>query len=170
MSETSQPAIIAFKMQHDEFLFLGKEYPSNSDMSKVWSDFCNGGYEVIKKHRRNSYDCMVINHNNNSEYNVYSPGTIVGTIDEIPEGFTLTRFPAREFLVVTHEWVPTKDEALGQIGRIDEAKHTVEMPNGYERYDGPGCQIILVEIENMNTENGSRWENWVPIKKVEQDT
>ena len=168
MQEANVPSIVVFQMRHDEFLFLGKEYTKkNADYGAIWSDFCNGGYEVIEKYRKNSYDCMIVNHNNNPEYGVYSPGTMVEEIDALPEGFALTKFPAREYLVVTHEWVLTKEEAIGQIARIDEVKDSVEMPDGYMRYDGPGSQIELIEVENIGTELGSRWENWVPIRKVE---
>ena len=62
---------------------------------------------------------------------------------------------------------PTRDEAIAQIFRVNGARENVQMPDGDVRYDGPGSQIVLIENENFDAEEGSRWENWVPIKRVE---
>ena len=96
-------------------------------------------------------------------------GKIVNQVDVIPKGYTLLKFPARKFLVVTHEWVSEHDRILGEdgIGQCYRHKNTVQMPDGYERYDGPGSQIVLVEREYFEAPNGWRYEYWVPIKKVE---
>jgi predicted transcriptional regulator YdeE len=104
---------------------------------------------------------MVLYHKRNSETLVYFIGSIVEGINEAPNGYILAKFPSCEFLVVTHEWVSTTGEALGQIGRINEAAKKIQIPEGYIKCDN---QITLIERENMNTENGSRYEFWVPIK------
>lgn len=44
---------------------------------------------------------------------------------------------------------------------------TVQIPDGYVRYDGDGSPITIIERENSDTPNGSRYEFWVPIKKVD---
>jgi len=165
----SKPDIIVSLIQHDEFYFLGKEYSKlNADYGKIWDDFISaGGYDINKLYGKYSYDCMVINHNINPDNHYYCPGVIVEKPVEVPDGFILMKFPAREYLLVTHEWVATKDDALGQIGRIDEAANNVVIPAGYIRHDGAGSQIEKIEVENMDTENGSRWENWVPIKNID---
>ena len=111
---------------------------------------------------------MNVIHNNNPEYDVYTIGKIVDKVDTIPEGYTLTKFPAREFMVVTHEWVSDHDRILGEdgIGQCYRYKQTVKIPDGYVRHDKPGSQIVLVEREYFDAENGWRYEYWVPIKKV----
>jgi len=166
----SEPKIVEFQIQLDEFLFLGIEYvitDSYQNMKAVWDRFFKaGGFEKIWPYEKKPYKCMVVNHNNNPEYPVYFIGSIVEGAVEVPDGYTLTKFPACEYIVVTHEWVPTKEEALGQIGRIDEAKLHVQIPDGYVRFDGPESQIRVIENETMDTSDGSRWENWVPIKKL----
>ena len=171
MFETNQPAIITFQMQQEGFLFLGIENKiagpiENTDMGVVWGNFFNvGGFEKTAPYAMKSYESMVVYHKNNSEHLVYFIGSIVTGISEVPEEYTLAKFPACEFLVVTHEWVSTKDEAIGQISPLNNYQATVQIPSGYVRYDEPDSQFILVERENTDTESGSRYEFWVPIKK-----
>ncbi|MCO5218421.1 MAG: GyrI-like domain-containing protein [Thermomicrobiales bacterium] len=171
MADDNKPAIRVFQTEHDEFLFLGKEYPLDSDMGAVWGDFIgSGGYEINAQHGLYQYTCMILYHNNNPEGITYTPGTIVGDVDEIPEGFVVGRYPAREYLVVTTDWMEDAEEASGENGlwHTKAYQETAPMPEGYERFDGPGSQINVIEVENTNTENGSRWEWWVPIRKIEQ--
>jgi len=172
MSEQNKAAIVIFQMQHDEFLYLCKEYVlvdgiEKTDFKKVWDDFIGAhGFEMNKKYGKYPYCGMVVYHNNN-EHLTYCPGTIVEGMDKAPEGFKLMKFPAREYLVVTHEWVSDPDRIVGEdgIGQCYKYQQTVEIPDGYVRYDQPGSQIVLVEAENANTPDGSRWEYWVPIKR-----
>ena len=166
-----EPAIITYQMHHDEFQFLGKEYSKlNADYGKIWDDFINaGGYEMNKQYGKYSYDCMVVNHYRSLKGS-YCPGVIVEGMEEAPDGFELMQFPVREYIVVTHEWVPTKDQALYQIGRIDQAADNLQAPAGYELYPRRDNEIVKIEVENMNTEEGSRWENWVPIRKIVEAT
>jgi len=158
------PEIVTFQIQREEFYFFGKEYPRDADMGKVWDDFIStGGYEKNKKYGKYPYSCMVI-FRNDPEHKTYFPGTIVEGMDDIPEGFKLAKFPACEFLVVTTEWLPTKEEALWQI--YHDYHRNAKIPDGYIRYDGHESQIEVIEVEHFDTEEGSRWEFWVPIKKV----
>ena len=162
MSE--QPKIVVEHIKHDEFLFLGKEYPHNwYEFMDVWSDFDkSGGWGMVMKYRNNpSYKCTVVNHLMNPE-GIYMAGTFVDTMTEAPEGFTLRKFPAYEYIVVTHEWQPNWD-----LGIVEEAVKSVQIPDGYIKHDGVDSKIRLIEVENNDSEKGSRWENWVPIKKVE---
>jgi len=167
-------AIVTFQMRHDEFLFLGIENKivdsiQNTDFGKIWGNFFNaGGFDKIDPYKKAPYDSMVVYHNNDPECPmVYCIGSIVEGVDEVPEGYSLLKFPAREFLVVTHEWLPTKEEAIGQVFAVNAYQEKVQIPDGYIRYDEPGSQIMLIERENMNTENGNRYEFWVPIRKQE---
>ena len=170
------PEIKVFQIQHDEFQFLGIEYPlQNPDFGKIWENFDEmGGYDVVQKYHKSPYGIMVVWHNNNPEYNTYFVGTIVDKekVDAIPAGYTLMKFPAREFLVVTHDWLPTLEEAVGegnaQCGRYAE---NAPIPDGYVRYDGPGSQIVIIERQDFNdfcksNDIGCRYEWWVPIKRV----
>ena len=157
----SKPTIVTFQMRHDEFLYCGKEYPRNwYEYMDAWKDFDqSGGWDMVNKYRNNpSYKCTVVNHLINPE-GTYMAGTFVDDMTEAPEGFTIKKFPACEFLVVTHEWWPNWDLFL-----VQEAVKNVEIPDGYVKYDDG--QIRLIEVENNDPEKGSRWENWIPIKKV----
>jgi hypothetical protein len=171
MSETDQTAIKVFQMQHEEFLFLGREYPlDSSDFGAVWGDFFkSGGMNTINPYRNKEYWMMEVAHNINPEQEIFFIGSIVDGVDKVPEGFTLRKFPVREFIVITTEWVPTWEKAM-EIGHgqcLDYAK-TVLIPEGYVRYDEPGSQIMLIERENFRNEDGNRYEVWVPIKKLSE--
>jgi predicted transcriptional regulator YdeE len=174
MSEGSKPKIKSLQIYHDEFLFLGIENIiegpiENADMGAIWGNFFKaGGFDKIDPYSMETYKSMVVYHKNDSEHLIYFIGAIVEGIDKVPEGYKLVKFPACDFLVVTHEWLPTKDEAIGQISSVNSYQEKVQIPNGYIRYDGADSQIVLIERENMNTENGSRYEFWVPIKKLSE--
>jgi len=179
---TGEPAIRTFQIQHDSFLFLGIENKiedtvEKADMGKVWGDFFKaGGYDKIIPYQKESCPDMVVYHNNDPQYPVvYFIGKIVQNVDKVPDGYTLTEFPAREFLVVTTEWMATYDEIMGENGLwlLVRNQATVQIPDGYIRYDGPGSQIELIEIMGAERETADhkkeyRYEIWVPIKKQNQ--
>ena len=83
------------------------------------------------------------------------------------------KFPACEYMVVTHEWLSDMHEGIGLtsdyigIGQTHKYKDNIPMFDGYVRYDDPDSPITQIEFENENTKDGSRFERWVPIKKVE---
>jgi len=159
----SRPKIKVYQIKHDEFFYLGKEYPGNwYEFMDVWSDFDkSGGWDMVNKYRNNSsYACTVVNHLINPK-GIYMAGTFVDNMTEVPEGFTLRKFPAYEYIVVTHEWQPNWD-----LGIVGEAVKSIQIPDGYIKYDNGDSQIRLIEVENNDPEKGSRWENWIPIKKV----
>ncbi|MCL2433416.1 MAG: effector binding domain-containing protein [Clostridia bacterium] len=159
----SKPEIIAFQMQHDDFLYCGKEYPRKwYEYMDAWGDFDkSGGWDMVMKYRNNpAYKCTVVNHLTVPE-GIYMAGTFVDNMTEVPEGFVLRKFPACEFLVVTHEWQPNSDMLI-----VEDAVKSIQIPDGYVKYDKPDSIIRLIEVENNDPEKGSRWENWIPIKKV----
>jgi len=165
-----KPVIITFQMQLDEFLFLGIENKfENADMKSVWDNFFKaGGFEKIEPYQKKPYGCMVVYHKKNSKDLIYFIGSIVENIDKAPEGYSLIKFPACEFLVVTTEWLPTSKDALGENGlkQVSRYEEKAPIPSGYIRYsDGADGQAMLIERENFDTENGSRYEFWIPIKK-----
>jgi hypothetical protein len=160
-----QPKIVMEHIHCEEFYFLGKEYPRNWYTIRgfdVWGDFDkSGGWGMVTKYRNNpSYNCTVVNHLINPA-GIYMAGTFVDKMNEVPEGFTLKKFPSYEYIVVTHEWMPNWN-----LGIVEEAVKSVQIPDGYIKFDNDGSQIRLIEVENNDPEKGSRWENWIPIKKV----
>ena len=171
MSETFKPAIVTFQMQHDEFLFLGKEYSlANPDFKKIWDDFLGtGSYEKIGKYHVKPYNDMQIFHNNNPEHETYFIGQIVEGIKEAPEGFKLMQVPACQYFAVTLEW-KTENMQYNVYGEHGNAQclayiENAEMPDGYIRYGGTGNKIKYIEVNNFGTPDGDRIEWWIPIKK-----
>jgi len=162
MSEQNKPAIVTFQMQLDDFLFLGVEYP----LDKLdWNHFLNTvGYEKIEPYQVESREFEIVWHNNNPEYTTYFIGKRVKGINKAPDGLILTKFPAREFVVVTHEWRSNGDDRF-QIGDCMRYADNLQIPDGYIRYDQPGSEIVLMELSNFDPAYGHRWEIWVPIKK-----
>jgi len=162
-NKSPKPAIVTFQMHHDAFLFLGKEYPLST---LDWDDFNNTvGYDKIEPYQIESREFEIVWHNNNPEHTTYFIGKRVKDINEVPEGLALTKFPAREYIVVTHEWQPMGDGRF-QIGDCMRYADNLQIPNGYVRHDQTGSQIVLMELSNFDAEYGHRWEIWVPIKKA----
>lgn len=166
----SEPTLVTFQIHQEEFSFLGIEniVTETSDFGYFWDNFFkSGGYDKINPY---AIDTKPINvwYTNNAGEKIYFQGLMVGNVDKVPEGYTLAKFPASDFIVVTHEWLPTNDEAL-RYGIDAGWKHakTVQIPEGYVRYDGDGSPITIIERENSDTPEGSRYEMWVPIRKVD---
>ena len=92
---------------------------------------------------------------------IYFQSLMVIDVDKVPEGYTLRQFPASDFLVITYEWLPTNEEAIQHgIGAGWEHIKTIL------RYDEPGSPITVIEKENADTPGGSRYEFWMPIRKI----
>ena len=170
MSETNKPAIKVFQIHEDEFLFLGNEniITDFSDFGQIWGNFFNiGGYDPILPY---AVDPKPINiwYFNDKGQKIYFQGLFVKNVDKVPNGYKLVNFPASDFLVVTTEWLATNDEAVGENGngRCNEYAKNVQIPDGYVRYDEADSPITLIEKENSDTPDGSRYEVWVPIKNV----
>jgi len=160
-----KPKIVTEQIKYGEFFWLGKEYPRNWHQipgMDVWKDFdSSGGWDMVEKYRNNpSYKCAVVNHLIDPA-GIYMPGTFVENMTDAPEGFTLRKFSACEFIIVTHEWQPRWDMFL-----IEEAVKDIQIPAGYKKYESG--QIRLIEIEHNDPVKGSRWENWIPIQKTKQ--
>jgi predicted transcriptional regulator YdeE len=169
MSETKKPEIKVFQIHQDEFSFLGIEniITESSDFCHIWDNFFKmGGYEPILPY---ATDTKPINvwYTNSTGQMIYFQGLYVKKVHKIPDGYILVDFPASDFLVVTTEWMATKEEAVGENGNVQCNRYakTVQIPDGYIRNDGTGCPINEIEKENADTPYGSRYEVWVPIKK-----
>lgn len=170
-----QPEIITFQVRLEAFLFLGKEY-HNGVAFDVWGDFDrSGGWDANRKYGKHPYagQCMVVNHNDNPDHEIYMPGVIVEKVDEVPTGFAVKQFPARDYIVVTHEWV-SSEQGMSEIGRIDEYvndRENFQVPEGYQRYDEANGSVevkfpLKIEFAHTDPYQRFRWENWVPIINV----
>ena len=165
----NKPAIVTFQFHQDGFSFLGNEniLTESSAFGAIWGNFFRkGGYDPILPY---AVDIKPLNvwYTNKAGEKIFFQGLMVGKVDKVPEGYTLAKFPASDFLVVTYEWVPEQDfQQMDEINDGWKYIETLQIPNGYIRYDGPGSPITVIEKENTDTPDGSRYEFWVPIKKV----
>lgn len=162
-----EKAMITFQIHQEAFCFLGKEnvITESSDFGDIWGDFFRiGGYEPILPY---AVDTKPINiwYTGEQGEKIYFQGFFVKNVNKVPDKYKLRQFPAGDFLVVTTEWMETSEEAVGDNGngRCNRYAQTAEMPEGYVRSTGP---ITLIEKENDNTPEGSRYEVWVPIIKT----
>lgn len=172
MADKGMPEIRLFQIHQDGFTFLGKEnvLTETPDFGQIWEDFFTlGGYDPIRPF---AADPVVTNvwYTNEAGQRIYSQGFIAGEVTSAPAGYSATTFPASDFLVVTTDWMPTSEQAVGDDGngRCNRFAETVEAPPGYVRNDGPNAPITAIERENADTPEGSRYEVWVPIKRVGQ--
>jgi len=164
----SEHKTVVFQIHQEAFTFLGIEniLTESSDFGYFWDHFFKvGGYNKILPF---AVDPKPLNvwYTNDAGENIYFQGLMVENVDEIPEDYSFKKFPASDFLVVTHEWMKTNDEALryGISAGWNNIK-AIQIPDGYVRYEE---SITIIEKENCDTPQGSRYEFWVPIKKVEE--
>ena len=170
MSEINKPAFMTFQIHLDEFLFLGNQniITESSNFCDIWENFFKmGGYEPILQYAEDTKPINVW-YTNNAGEKIYFQGLFVRNVKEVPDGYKLVHFPASDFLVVTTEWMATSEEAVGENGNIRCNKYaeTVKIPEGYIRNDQPGSPITEIEKENVDTPDGSRYEVWIPIKRL----
>ena len=157
-----------YQMQHEEFLFLGREYSDEKlDFGKIFGDFFSGGgYEKIAPYQKDKDDhCVdtVVFYNKSTEYKTVFIGHMVEGITEAPEGHILEKLPAAEFIVVTSGWVPTEDES--HIA-ANANKKQMQVPDGYVSDNKTGPYICIEKMYEC-PEKGHRLDRWYPIKKQE---
>lgn len=162
--------IITYQLHLDDFHFLGNTniVDEHSDFGAIWNDFFQkGGYGPILPYAVDEKPVNVWFHDERGR-RVYCQGLFVKNVDRVPAGYTLTDFPGGDYLAVTTEWMETNEEAVGDAGngRCNEYADTAEPPAGWARADGPESLIFRIEKENANTPQGSRYEVWVPIRKI----
>ena len=169
LDRINKPKVFTFKAQLDDFLFLGYEQvvTSATDFGMVWDNF----FKESDKVGFGKYEQIIWYYKKGEQ--IYFVGKMVERAVEIPEGFSLVKFPACEYMVVTHEWISDfhdgiflTQEYIG-IGQTQDHKGSIPMLDGYIRYDGPDSPITQIEIENAGNEHGSRFERWIPIRKAE---
>ena len=164
----STPAFVTFQMHQDEFSFLGVEntLSENVDFGHFWDNFFKlGGYDKIIPY---AIDTKPINiwYTNKKGEDIYFQGLMVKDVDKVPDGYSLVKFPACDFIVVTYEWVPKQD--FNMMEEIDSGWEYIEslaIPEGYIRCEGQGSPFNVIEKDNQDTPDGSRYEFWVPIKE-----
>jgi DNA-binding transcriptional MerR regulator/phage terminase large subunit-like protein len=166
-----KPALILYQAHKDEFLFLGVEQvvTPNTDFGMVWDNY----FKTAEKAGQTApYSHIVWYYKNNEQ--VYFVGNIVDSANKIPDGYTSVKFPASEYLVVTHEWFSNDEDLYAKgisltqnycgIGQTHSPREGVQLPDGYVRFDAPDNPITQIEIENR-TKDGARFERWMPIRK-----
>ena len=163
-------SLVTFTVHQPAFHFLGIENKLSvewqGDFGHFWGNFFNlGGYDNIDPFATQPLDSNVWYVNEAGE-KVFFQGKIAKSDATVADGYSLVSFPASDYLVLTHEWLPTFDEAqkLG-IGFGRKHMNSVQLPEGYERYDATEFPIKEIERDNANTSEGSRIEHWLPIKK-----
>jgi predicted transcriptional regulator YdeE len=171
MSEKNKPSIKVFQIHQGGFSFLGNEniITESSDFGYIWNNFFDkGGYEPILPYATGDKQHINVWYNNDKGEKIYSQGLFVDNVKEIPAGYKLVNFPAYDFIVVTTEWMTTYEESVGENGngQCNRYAKTVQIPDGYIRDDGPDSLITKIEKENADTPDGSRYEVWMPIKKI----
>ncbi|MCL2665961.1 MAG: GyrI-like domain-containing protein [Defluviitaleaceae bacterium] len=171
MSDEKKLSLVTFQVFQDEFEFLGVENKlspaGNSDFGFFWDNFFKlGGYDNIDPYAADPKDTNVWYKNEAGEQ-IYFQGKMVKNVKKIAEGYSLVKFPASDYLILTHEWLPTFAEAQ-KYGIGFGRKHikTVELPYGFAKYSDYEFHITEIEKDNANTPNGSRIEHWLPIKKL----
>ena len=171
MSGARSLTLVTFQAHQDEFEFLGIENKlsptGKSDFGSFWGNFFKlGGYDNIDLYAADPKDTNVWYVNKAGE-KIYFQGKIAKNVNKVAEGYSLVKFPASDYLVLTHEWLPTFKEAQKHgIGFGRKHIKTVDLPAGYTRYDGLDFPIFEIERDNADTPDGSRIEHWLPIKKV----
>ena len=165
------PVIIIFPTHKDEFTFVGIEQAvkPDTDFGMVWDTY----FKTAEKTGLAPYSHIIWYYKGNKQ--MYFIGTMAENDCEAPEGCAIAKFPASDYVVVTHEWLPsgadlyTNGIMLTQnycgIGQTHFPQEGMQLPDGYARHDGPGSPITQIEVENKS-KDGIRFERWVPVVKV----
>lgn len=160
--------LLIYLTRIEDFTFLGNYnvVDEASDFGQIWGRFFDkGGYDPIIPY---SLDQSPVNvwFTNAEGQQVYFQGLFVKGVDQVPEGYCLMDFPGGEYLVVTTEWMESNEDAVGPKGngRCNGYADYAPVPEGYVRDES---YIIRLEVERANMPQGSRYEVWVPIRRIE---
>jgi predicted transcriptional regulator YdeE len=169
MSETNQLKFQVFTTKLNDYSVLGHSF-KNINHSKMGDYY--GVYEKNKPMRDladkfSTPDNRLVGIIYKGEQgDDFIAGAIIEGINEAPEGADLMKFPASEFLVITHDYTETEPECYPYIGLTVSHAHSkdVPIPDGYERYYDPNGYM---ECFNFNhVENKFRTEIWFAIRKI----
>lgn len=159
------PKVISFQARYEACYFLGIEnlLVEGADFNAFWQNFFGkGGYNQIEVHEKGP-DFINIWFTKVSGEQIYYQGKIVDKTTQVPEGYTLMKFPAGEFLVVTTDWLPSYEESMKHI---DHAYYeNAQIPAGYRKHSETDSGIFLMERWGHKTADGYRYEFWLPIEK-----
>ena len=169
LSRTSKTKVFTFKAEREEFLFLGFEQAvtNTTDFGTVWDTY----FKAAEKAGFSTEQMQIIWYYKDGEQ-IYFVGKIVEAEEDVPDGFSLAKFPACEYMVVTHEWLDNAIEGIDLtqnyigIGQTHSHVENIPMFDGYVRYDDPDSPITQIEIENTVAKGKARFERWMPIKKL----
>ncbi|MHB1485560.1 MAG: GyrI-like domain-containing protein [Saccharofermentanales bacterium] len=165
MSETSQPKFQVFTTKIDEYYVLGHSF-KDIDHGRLGEY-----YEKFEKDKPLRDFAAKFSTPDNRLVGIvcdqdFIAGAIVEGVTEAPEGAELMKFPASEFLVITHDFTGTEPECYPFIGMTVSYAHSrdVRIPDGYERYHEPNGYM---ERYNFNyEENKFRTEVWFAIRNI----
>lgn len=164
MSQTNNPKFQISKTKLSEYFILGYTF-HEIDHYKM-GDY----YETYEKsHQLRDFTKNYSTPDNRLVGILYGKdfiaGAIVDGIIEAPEGAELLKFPASEFLVITHDYTETESECCQYIEMTVAHAHSneVQMPDGYERYRDPNSYMERFSFNY--DENKFRTEVWFAIRK-----
>ena len=162
----SNPKVISFQVHLDEFYFMGIEnlVTENADFGAFWGNFFDkGGYEKIDPYQLDP-NCINVWYNKPTGEKIYFQGKIVGESAAVPDEYTLKKFPASDYLVVTTEWLSSYEESMQHINH--NYWKNAEIPAGYQKRSESGEGVYLIERWGAQTDEGYRYEFWLPIDKI----
>jgi Uncharacterized protein conserved in bacteria len=168
-STSGIPVIEVYQAHREPYQVLGIENKFSNDnrnpnCGACWGQFFNrGNHDKIKPFLIEQPLLGVFCQSEPGYYN-YLIGGIVSGLKNIPDGMFLTDFPACDYIVVTHEWMKSIDEAEMNVGRIVGYAHGSELylPDGYVKFNGPPSPIMFIESYNYDFKNNRfRFEVWL---------
>lgn len=168
MSDANQPNMQVFTTKLDDYTVLGHSF-KEVDHNKTGDYY--GVYEnnqplrdFAAQYSTADNRLVGIVYRGNQGDN-FIAGAIVEGVDEAPEGAELMRFPASEFLVITHDYTETEPECYPYIGMTVAyaVSEKVQMPEGYERCHGHNSYMERFNFNN--DKNQFRTEVWFAIRK-----
>lgn len=157
--------LITFQTQLEAFCFLGVETPlhDGTDFAVIWDSFFQkGGYSCIDPFAADP-SCMNVWHSSGGQA-VYFQGKTVREGAALAPGYSLKRFPACEYLVVTTEWLPTCEASMQHINH--DYYRSAPVPDGYRVHPESEDGVFLMERWGEQTKDGFRYEFWLPIEKI----
>lgn len=158
--------VISFQAKLDAFCFLGIEntLKEDADFEAFWCNFFDkGGYSKIEPYQLDP-NCINVWYHRSPDEIIYFQGKIVCADAPVPEGYSMVKFPASEYLVVTTEWLSSYDESMLHIN--PSYYENACIPNGYVKHHENDPGIFMLERWGANTGEGYRYEFWLPIEPI----
>lgn len=162
--------LLIYVTRLDDFTFLGNYnvVEETSDFCRIWDAFFEkGGYGPIVPYATDK-DPVNVWFTNSEGKLIFLQGLFVKDVVEVPEGYCQMDFPGGEYLAVTTDWMESNEEAVGPKGngRCNGYADYAPVPPGYVRDES---YIVRLEFERADTPQGSRYEVWVPMRRIEEN-